>query len=48
MIVKNIKVKVKVKVKVKKYADLEDFSKFNDCFMNYSTYTVELEKLEKK
>lgn len=28
--------------------DLEDFSKFNDCFMNYSTYTVELEELEKK
>lgn len=27
--------------------DLEDFSKFNDCFMNYSTYTVALEELEK-
>lgn len=27
--------------------DLEDFSKFNDCFMNYSTYTVVLEELEK-
>lgn len=28
--------------------DLEDFADFNDCFMNYSTYTVELEELEKK
>lgn len=27
--------------------DLEDFASFNDCFMNYSTYTVELEELEK-
>lgn len=27
--------------------DLEDFANFNDCFMNYSTYTVELEELEK-
>lgn len=27
--------------------DLRDFSNFNDCFMNFSTYTVELEKLEK-
>lgn len=27
--------------------DLEHFSKFNDCFMNYSTYTVALEELEK-
>ena len=28
--------------------DLEDFADFNDCFMNYSTYTVVLEELEKK
>lgn len=27
--------------------NLEDFASFNDCFMNYSTYTVVLEKLEK-
>ena len=27
--------------------DLRDFSNFNDCFMNFNTYTVELEKLEK-
>ena len=27
--------------------DLEDFADFNDCFMNYSTYTVMLEELEK-
>lgn len=27
--------------------DLKHFSKFNDCFMNYSTYTVVLEELEK-
>lgn len=27
--------------------DLEDFADFNDCFMNYSTYTVALEELEK-
>jgi hypothetical protein len=27
--------------------DLEDFASFNDCFMNYSTYTVVLEELEK-
>ena len=27
--------------------DLEDFADLNDCFMNYSTYTVVLEGLEK-
>jgi hypothetical protein len=27
--------------------DLKDFANFNDCFMNYSTYTVVLEELEK-
>lgn len=27
--------------------DLINFSEFNDEFMNYSTYTVELEELEK-
>ena len=27
--------------------DLEDFADFNDCFMNYSTYTVVLKELEK-
>lgn len=27
--------------------DLEDFSEFNDEFMNYSTYEVTLEELEK-
>lgn len=27
--------------------DLINFSEFNDGFMNYSTYTVELEELEK-
>lgn len=28
--------------------DLINFSEFNDEFMNYSTYTVELDELEKK
>ena len=28
--------------------DLKDFEKFNDEFMNFSTYTIELEELEKK
>ena len=31
----------------KKEYDLKHFSEFNDCFMNYSTYTVVLEELEK-
>ena len=36
------------KMNPEKEYDLKHFSKFNDCFMNYSTYTATLEKLEKK
>ena len=32
---------------LKNNIDLRDFSNFNDCFINFNTYTVELEKLEK-
>ena len=35
------------KMNPEKEYDLKHFSKFNDCFMDYSTYTATLEKLEK-
>lgn len=35
------------KMNPEKEYDLKHFSKFNDCFMNYSTYTATLEELEK-